>query len=356
MGCYLTDQGGGAHTITIHPSGQWLSLNTSSSGIEVVDLRNNAFTFVRKIPTAVAASAHDVFFSGDGNTMYIAGVGSTRIIDVSDIFNRVPTLITTITNTPPPDQADGHQVAISHQSDVTADGRLMVITDEKGGGLSNTACNTSAGGAIGGANFYALAPLAENPSKSSGASTTNPRKVGTWVYPRPPLGVDPLDDVLAGLGRPEPSCTIHVYRLGGNGGQSTAPAGQGNDGYDGVSRLPINEMVSAHYGAGVWHINVTAAPGPNDDSRSTWGRTLGWSVMPGADTWSAKEYKGFVYAGDMARGFDIYTFAQCAGATCVDVLTSPPAPFSGTAQAGQAVQATPPDYAESGKLVLIGGF
>ena len=28
--------------------------------------------------------------------------------------------------------------------------------------------------------------------------------------------------------------------------------------------------------------------------------------MPGADTWSAKEYKGYVYAGDMLRGFDVY--------------------------------------------------
>ena len=325
QGCYLTELGGGAHTITIHPSGERLSLNTSSSGIEVVDLRNDAFTFVRKIPTAVAASAHDIFFSRDGNTMYSAGVGSTRIIDVSDIFNQPPTLIATVTNVPPADQADGHQIAISHQSDTTADGRLLVITDEKGGGLSNTACNTSPTGAIGGANFYALTELAENPGKSAGASTATPRKVGTWIYPRPTLGVDPLDGVLVGLGRPEPSCTIHVFRLGGNGGQSPSTAGQGTDGNDAVSRLPINELVSAHYGAGVWHVDVLAAPGADDDSRTTWGRTLGWNVMPGADTWSAKEYKGYIYAGDMGRGFDIYRFAECDGVECVDAI-APGAP------------------------------
>jgi subtilisin family serine protease len=321
-GCYLTEQGGGAHTITIHPSGEWLSLNTSATGIEVVDLRNNAFTFVRKIPSAIAASAHDIFFSRDGNTMYSAGVGSTRIIDVRDIFNQPPTLIATITNVPPADQADGHQIAISHQSDTTADGRLLVVTDEKGGGLSNTACNTSSTGAIGGANLYALTELAENPAKSAGATVATPRKVGTWIYPRPDLGVDPLDDVLAGLGRPEPSCTIHVFRLGGNSGQSPANAGQGTDGNDAVSRLPINELVSAHYGAGVWHVDVMSPPGADDDSRTTWGRTLGWNVMPGADTWSAKEYKGYIYAGDMGRGFDIYRFADCAGVECVD-LTAP---------------------------------
>lgn len=28
--------------------------------------------------------------------------------------------------------------------------------------------------------------------------------------------------------------------------------------------------------------------------------------MPSADTWSAKEYKGHIYAGDMTRGFDVF--------------------------------------------------
>ena len=320
-GCYLTEQGGGAHTITIHPSGEWLSLNTSATGIEVVDMRNNAFTFVRKIPSAIAASAHDIFFSRDGNTMYSAGIGSTRIIDVSDIFNRAPTLIANVPNSPSAAQgADGQVVAISHQSDTIADGRMLIVTDEKGGGLSNTACNTSATGAIGGAHFWALEEMPENAAKSAGASVSTPLKIGTWVYPNPLLAVDALDDVLAGMGRTERACTIHVFRAGGNGGQSPAAAGQGNDGNDGVSRLPTNEIVSAHYGAGVWHIDVLSAPGANDDPRTTWGRTLGWNVMPGADTWSAKEYKGYIYAGDMNRGFDIYRFSECDGVDCVDPL------------------------------------
>ena len=53
---------------------------------------------------------------------------------------------------------------------------------------------------------------------------------------------------------------------------------------------------------------------------TTWGNTLGWNVMPGAETWSAKEYKGFVYAGDMARGFDVYGFAECEGVSCIDLV------------------------------------
>ncbi|HVM31476.1 MAG TPA: S8 family serine peptidase [Candidatus Limnocylindrales bacterium] len=326
-GCYLTAEGGGAHTITIHPSGEWLAVNTSTTGIEVVDLRNDAFTFVRKIPAAIAASAHDVFFSRDGNTMYVAGIGSTRIVDVSDVFNRAPTLIANVPNSPSAAQgADGHVVAISHQSDTTADGRVMIVTDEKGGGLSQTSCHTSTNATtIGGAHFWALQELSEV-SKSNGASVGSPRKIGTWVYPNPGLAVDPLTDVLAGLGRTERACTIHVYRAGGNGGQSPAVVGQGSDGRDGVSRLPVNQVVSAHYGAGVWHIDVMAAPGPLDDPRTTWGRTLGWNVMPGAETWSAKEYKGYVYAGDMGRGLDIFRFTQCEGVDCLDVLAPTPGP------------------------------
>ena len=39
--------------------------------------------------------------------------------------------------------------------------------------------------------------------------------------------------------------------------------------------------------------------------------------MPGAETWSAKEYKGYIYTGDMARGFDVYGFTNCEGLGCV---------------------------------------
>ena len=41
--------------------------------------------------------------------------------------------------------------------------------------------------------------------------------------------------------------------------------------------------------------------------------------MPGAETWSAKEYKGYIYTGDMGRGFDVYRFTSCDGLGCVIV-------------------------------------
>jgi hypothetical protein len=39
--------------------------------------------------------------------------------------------------------------------------------------------------------------------------------------------------------------------------------------------------------------------------------------MPGAETWSAKEYKGYIYTGDMARGVDVFAFSSCTGIGCV---------------------------------------
>ncbi|MBA2570609.1 MAG: DUF11 domain-containing protein, partial [Chloroflexi bacterium] len=33
---------------------------------------------------------------------------------------------------------------------------------------------------------------------------------------------------------------------------------------------------------------------------------LAWNIQPGADTWSGREYKGYIYAADIIRGFDVY--------------------------------------------------
>ena len=318
-GCYLsTIPSGGAHTATLHPSGQWMSSNTAFAGIEVVDLRGPEPTLARYIPTSVADQAHDVSFSADGTRLYSAGIDSTRIVDVTDIFNRPATLVGTVPNAATPAQgADGQNVTISHQSDTSSDGKLLVVTDEAGGGLSETRCNQGPSGKIGAAHFWALAEV-PGIVKSAGATESAPKKVGTWLYPNPGLAVDALDPVLAARGRTERGCTIHVFRNGGNG---SAGPGAIQAGFDGVSRLPGDELVTAHYGAGVWHLDFGSAPtsadGTPEDPRTTWGNTLGWNVMPGADTWSAKEYKGHVYAGDMVRGFDVYRFADCDGLACV---------------------------------------
>ncbi|MGI9110932.1 MAG: post-COAP-1 domain-containing protein [Gaiellaceae bacterium] len=311
--CYLSSLGSaGAHTTTIHPSGGWLTVNTSFNGIEVVDIRTAPAKLVRTIPEPVADDAHDVSFSRDGNTLYSAGLDSTRILDVTDIFNRPATLTATIPNAASAEQgADGQVIQLSHQSDTSSDSKVLVITDEAGGGITETRCNEGPSGKIGAAHFWNL----------EGA----PRKLGSWLYPNPVLAPDPLTPALASIGRTERACTIHVFRNGGNG---SAGPGEIAPGFDGVSRLPGRQLVTGHYGAGTWHVDFSKASSSTDgvaeDPRSTWGNTLGWNVMPGAETWSAKEYKGYVYTGDMARGFDVFSLTQCEGVGCVLRPTNTP--------------------------------
>ena len=324
--CYLSSLGSaGAHTTTIHPSGRYLTVNTSFNGIEVVDVETASL--VRTIPEPVADDAHDVSFSRDGNTLYSAGLDSTRILDVTDIYNRPATVKATVPNAASAAQgADGQVIQLSHQSDTSSDGKVLVVTDEAGGGITETGCNQGPSGKIGAAHFWNV----------EGA----PRKLGSWLYPNPLLTLDPLAPALAAIGRTERACTIHVFRNGGNG---SAGPGEIARGFDGVSRLPGRQLVTGHYGAGTWWLDFSkpssSTDGIAEDPRSTWGNTLGWNVMPGAETWSAKEYKGFVYTGDMARGFDVFSLTQCDGAGCVLRPTNTPGRVRGGGQTpGEAAE------------------
>src|SRR5688572_27054642 len=319
--CYLSSlASAGAHTTTIHPSGKYLTVNTSFNGIEVVDIQTAPARLVRTIPETVADDAHDVSFSRDGNTLYSAGLDSTRILDVTDIYNRPATVKAEIPNSASPEQgADGQVIQLSHQSDTSSDGKVLVITDEAGGGITETRCNQGASGKIGAAHFWNV--------------ESTPRKLGSWLYPNPPLAVDPLAGALAATGRTERACTIHVFRNGGNG---SAGPGEIARGFDGVSRLPGRQLVTGHYGAGTWWVDFSGASSSTDgiaeDTRSTWGNTRGWNVMPGAETWSAKEYKGFVYTGDMARGMDVFSLTSCEGVGCLVRPTNTPGRAKGGGQ------------------------
>src|SRR5687767_9951604 len=317
--CYLSSQSSaGAHTVTIHPSGQWISVNTSFVGVEVVDIRSGTPTLAQFVGDAIVDDAHDVSFSKDGRRLYSAGLDSTRVVDVRGaVDGRVPTLLATIPNSATPAQgADGQVIQLSHQSDTTSDGKVLVVTDEAGGGITETRCNEGPSGKIGAAHFWSV--------------EGEPRKLGSWLYPNPLLAVDPLAPALAAIGRTERACTIHVFRNGGNG---TAGPGPVAPGFDGVSSLPGRQFVTAHYGAGTWHVDFSgpssSTDGVAEDSRSTWGNTLGWNVMPGAETWSAKEYKGFVYTGDMARGFDVFSLTECDGVGCLVRPTNTPGRATG---------------------------
>jgi hypothetical protein len=338
---------GGAHNSTLSPNGKWLAISNCCSdwAVDVVDLRNLADDkavhryrlidegradatrcpsgaafkcIVIKLPNGKSARGlwrpHDVHFSRDGSTMYVAAINSTWVVNVAEVLKGNVKPLAMIPNITEDGGIDNPEnVSISHQADVTPDGKILVVSDERGGGLSELGCNTGAGGVIGGLHFFALGEV-NGVSKTQNASPKNPVKLGDYFTPNPAMTYDPL---AAALPRTERGCTIHVFRIGGNG---TSSPGENADGFGGVSGLSNRRLVSAHYGAGTWHIDIagpsSSTDGIAEDPRSTWGNTKGWIVMPGADTWSAKEYKGRVYAGDMARGFDVFRFDDCAGAAC----------------------------------------
>ena len=292
---------------------------------------------------------HDIHFSADGNTMYVAALNSTQIVNVTNILGGAafiapgagqrPMLpaISIIPNVwcPRPDAGCGtstvtglnnaHNIQLSHQADITPDGAMLLITDERGGGIQETRCNEDPAGVIGGLHFWALAPIA-GVTATSAATPSNPVRIGAYFNPNPLLAVDPLAGAVNALPRTERACTSHVLRIGGNGTMS--PGAGGN--FDGVSTLPNRQLMMGWYGAGVWYLDFSG-PSRDDDGvaeegspPSTWGNTLGWNVMPGAETWSAKEYEGFIYAGDMTRGFDIYGCGN--GVHCVTGVAPSPAP------------------------------
>ena len=385
----LANPPGGAHNSTFHPSGKWLAISNPSSdwAVDVMDLTklgtdddphilrlidasrrdlagkcpaDASFTCIviqrppapnlgsdtsdpacRPAPCSGPTSAsglfrpHDVHFSRDGKTMYVAALNSTFIVNVNKV-NRfiagditrpatMPTIaiLNNLQGDDPSDITDPNNIELSHQADVSSDGKILVISDEQGGGVTETGCQEDPeDGVVGALHFWAVGKIGRSAVDAQDPTPANPVRLGIWVNPNPEfrdlvplipdeaiLGDDPL---LAGRG-----CTVHVFRLGGNG---TASPGSIDGKFDGVSRFTSRRLSTAFYGAGVQFMDFSA-PTPADSAggvtitehpATTWGITLGYNVQLGADTWSAKEYKGHIYTGDIVRGFDAFRITRFA--------------------------------------------
>ncbi len=384
----LANPPGGAHNSTFHPGGDWLAISNSSDwAVDVMDLTklgsgedphvlrlidasrrdlagkcpaDASFTCIvmqrppapnlgsdtsapacRPGPCPDPTSAtglwrvHDVHFSRDGKTMYVAALNSTFIVNVKKVNRFIAGDITRPTTMPtiaildnlqgedPTDITDPNNIELSHQADVSSDGKILVISDEQGGGVTETGCQEDPeDGVVGALHFWAVGKIGRAGIDAQDPTPANPVRLGIWVSPNPEfrdlvpgvddeafLGDDPL---LAGR-----ACTVHVFRLGGNG---TASPGSVDGRYDGVSRFTSRRLSTAFYGAGVHFMDFTRRT-PADSAggvtitehpATTWGITLGYNVQLGADAWSAKEYKGHIYAGDIVRGFDAYRITRFA--------------------------------------------
>lgn len=272
---------GGAHNTTLIGSVAYVS-NPSRDAMDVVDVSDPAHPRVLLRYTtdgscaaspypcrAIAPgerdfSPHDITaltMPDRGHRLYVAAVDASFILDANDPFK-----VRGVSKIPNGDPGASYQnIEISHQADPSPDGRLLVISDERGGGLD-------LGRPGGGLHVYDI------------TAEANPKKLGVWFA-----------NTIGGG-----NCTAHNFRF-----------------------LPDrNVLTVGWYSAGTWvaDMGVPAGPGELDNSAAlpgqvtTWGRTLGSAILPGADTWAAKSPgvtaggRLFVYTDDMARGMDVFEY------------------------------------------------
>lgn len=202
---------------------------------------------------------HHIFFwnSVDKQRAICAGIQFAQIWDVAD--PRAPVVIT---NVPiplgdpmfPSLRARG-PMPFAHFSALNADGTVLVVGDELGGGSQPPGC-TVAGAPTGALWFYDV------------SDETQPSLLG-WYSPGHHIGTNV-----------QTSCTAHHGRL------VPDPAGR-------------DLLAMSFYGAGVVLVDFS------DPSAAK----MVDQFYDGSNTWETWYYNGYLFTGDLARGMDVFTFA-----------------------------------------------
>jgi hypothetical protein len=243
----------GAHNFTFHPTKPygWISHGdiSGASGanyraeIPILDFTDVNNPVLAATVSLGQGSPHDITFSADGQRAFVANENNFRIFDTTDPKAPVPVNSQIIPN----------QGTYAHGFDPTPDRKLAVTTNESlalGGFFAPSTAVCPGEGLA----FYNV----------EGANERNPQRLGNFLAsvqgPAPP-----------GDNR---ACTGHVGKLGNKA------------------------MTLGWYIGGVRVVDYSNPAQP---------REVGIAVMPGAEVWSAKWYKGpYVYASDMRRGFDVF--------------------------------------------------
>lgn len=199
----------------------------------------------------------------DRSLLYAASIQKSDILDITD--PTAPKVLQTIADP---------QVGISHGAEPSHDRKVLIVTDEYGGGSGVGACGgnpdpdiplpgqTQQITSVGAVHFYNL-----NAQGLVGAGGTD--KAGIFniaLQPNEPQQV-----------AEEAGCTSHVFW-------------QAPD----QSRMTI-----AWYGRGTRIVDFTNPANP---------KQLGFFAPKGANTWSAKPHCGFIFTGDTVRGMDVLTY------------------------------------------------
>lgn len=251
-GIYSFATTGGAHNFTWHPTKPygWVSTGDLPGGrnhlpiIDFTDLTTAATTDTPKLAADLSSvgGPHDISFNVDGTRAYVASENNVRIYDSTDPVAPVLIGATPTTGT------------YAHTAETTADGSTLVVTQESlalGGFFApgTTVCPGE------GLFFYDISgPLEASPA---------------------PLGVF-YADIQGPQGINESrACTAHQGRISPNG----------------------TAMVLGWYIGGVRVVDFQNRSLPTE---------VGHAVLPGAEVWSARTYKGpYIYVADLVRGFDV---------------------------------------------------
>ena len=223
-------------------------------------------------PTNGGSGPHDSIpdHRPDGkDLLYAASIQKSDIIDIKDPSK--PRVLQTILDP---------EVGISHGAEPNFNRKTLIVTDEYGGGSGVGACGGSpddpscplpgplAGSkGVGAVHFYGLA--------GNGLVPGGPAdKQGTFNIP---AQANEPAQVLA-----EAGCTSHVF----------------------WQALDQNRFVIAWYGRGTRIVDFSDPANP---------RQIGFFIPTGADTWSAKPHRGFIFTGDMVRGMDVLLYKGESG-------------------------------------------
>ncbi|MDP3711227.1 MAG: hypothetical protein Q8R60_01915 [Mycobacteriales bacterium] len=260
----------GAHNSTLHPSGKYLYVSDSeltpktgeptggaAGRIKVVDVSNlKKMKEVFYLPLPTGLSSHDLTFNKKGNRGYSAALTQTLILDTTE--PATPRILTTIIDP---------AINISHGADLTPDETHLYVTDEQAGAAANGVCN------VGGVHVYDI------------TNELVPVKTALYVF-------SPTNSLLATTNSGVTTCTAHVLDYG--------PTGK--------------TFSNAGYAAGVRVVDIAT-------SRIGLPAEMASFTAIDADTWSAKQYKNpkYLYANDLARGFDVFEYTEGKGA--VDTRT-----------------------------------
>lgn len=238
---------GGAHNFTFHPTKPfgWVSTGDLPGGSNHIPIIDfaNVDAPVLAADIPIQGGPHDITFTADGLQAFVAAENNYRIYDTTDPKAPVP-----ITSNPIPNAG-----TYAHGFDPTPDRKLAIATNESLalGGFFAPSSGVCPGEGL---TFYGI----------EGDREQDPVRLGSFL-------ADVTGPVPPGDDR---VCTGHVGKLGNK------------------------SMTLGWYIGGVRVVDYSDPSAPVE---------IGSAVMPGAEVWAAKWYKGpYVYASDLRRGFDVF--------------------------------------------------